>query len=708
MKRNLRILFFLAAICFLPHTVTAAVTVTLPTVSATKGDTIEVPISVTNLSGQNIFDFNGIVTFRDDVVDFLGASASGCLTTLAGWSQPTINTTESGQAIFAGFGANALTGAGDLIRLKFHLRGDYGDSTTLEFAAFEFTKISNVTPSLVNGKIRINLKPIRVVVTTNKGGQLQVLVDGQRQAVPYSATWYPGTVHSISVDEMQSGSEGSRFYFENWSDGGNRTHTVSPSADLTYMANLRAEYYLKVQSDYETPQGEGWYPENSVVEVKVDSIHQFFATNRARFRAWVGSGASGYSGSANPATITLAGPTTQTAVWDVQYLFSVKTLPENVTTISGSGWYNENTNATTGLAESAIGSRTFKGWQVDRILVGGNPVTVSMNRAHEALADYSFDITVTVTTSSGQGIVLIDGQTANAPVQKVWSSGSRHSIGVPETQGEANGTRFKFMAWSDGGDLTHSVAPQTNTTYTALLTNEYYLDIQVLPANLGQLSGSGWYAPNSLVTIGPAQETVNQNGTIYSFYAWLLDEIMNENSVFNIVLDRPKSVTARYYKNYYIAGQIKSGTLPASRVKLRLTGNQNDSVFTDINGNYVFEGVLPGKYTVTPVSEEFRFEPEAWNYSLLFMNKKMQNFNAIDIGAPSVRLILPNGGSGFWPAAWILLNGPRPIILGLIRLSVTILQTKVRPGIYYGSCRENLLPVPGLFPKKRHALSGKN
>jgi hypothetical protein len=645
-NRSLGILWLILAGFLITNLAFAAVSVSLPTVSATRGDTIEVAISASDLTGQNVFDFNGVVSFQENGVDFLGASASGCLTNQAGWGTPTVNTTEDGQAIFANFGSNTLSGTGDLIKLKFHLRGGFGDSTALTFTSFAFTRISNISPLLVNGKIKINLQPIRVVVTTNKGGQLQVIIDGQRQTVPFSTTWQPGAAHSISIDELQSGSEGSRYYFENWSDGGNRSHHVSPTTDVTYIANLRAEYYLKIQSDYGATQGTGWYPENAPVEIKVDSVYLFNSTKRAHFKTWVGSGAAGYSGNINPTTITLLGPTTQTAVWEIQYWLAVKTLPENLAVIPGSAWYHENQTATTGQATATISNRTFKGWRVDGTSVAGNPVSVLMNQAHEAIADYSFDITVTVTTSSGQGVVVVDGQTVNAPVQQIWSAGSAHTIGIPETQGEHNGIRFKFTTWSDGGNLSHSVAPQTNITYTAQLMNEYYFNVQTQPTSLGQLTGSGWYASNSLVSLGPAPETIN-NGTIYSFYSWVLNGIFNENTSFNIVMDQPKSATAIYYKNYYLAGQVKCGAVPVANLKVRLTGGKRDSVVTDESGNYVFQGVLPEKYSVAPVSNTFRFEPPAWNYSLLFSNKKLQNFTAIDIGAPTVKLLQPNGGERY-------------------------------------------------------------
>jgi len=183
------------------------VPLSLPQLEATRGDTIEVVVTTGDLIDKNVYDFNGKIKFRDTALEFIDATHDGCLPEVAQWDLPTINTTQPGMAIFAGYGAHALTGTGALIKLFFHVTGNYGDSTALEFISFEFTRESHLKPQFTNGSVMIRLKPIRVNVTTNKGERAQVIVDGTTYTVPFSTSWYPGTEHTIGIEAEQSGGE---------------------------------------------------------------------------------------------------------------------------------------------------------------------------------------------------------------------------------------------------------------------------------------------------------------------------------------------------------------------------------------------------------------------------------------------------------------------------------------------------------------------
>lgn len=621
-----------------------SISVALPSFSVTRGDTVKVSVTVGDLTGKGVFDFSGKIRFREDVLDFIAVSSESCLTEQAQWTNPTANFDKDSQAIFACYGANALAGSGKLINLFFHVTGNYGDSTALKFESFTFTRDSQLTPNFTNGKLYINLQPVRVIITTNQGTNLQVFVDGVAQMVPFSASWYPGTPHTIGIDATQNGGEGARYYFAGWSDGGNQTHSVSPTEDVTFMANLNAEYFLRVVSDYAAPASEGWYMENSVVPMAVDTIVQLTETSKMIFQSWAGSGTGAYSGTESSFNLTITGPVTETVVWQKQFWLEVKTLPENVTTLSGSGWYDENQSVETGTAPSQLTNRTFKGWLVDGQPESGNPITILMDASHVAVADYSDNISVTIATSTGRGIVIVDGQNIDAPALLTWSAGSTHTIGVPDTQNEQAGARYRFVAWSDGEAQTHTVSPQQNLTITAILGVQYYLSISTVPGFLEVIEGAGWYDANTTAITGTAPETQNVSGTYYSFVNWVADgERMLVNPL-SIIMDRPKIAVATYYMNYFITGQIKSSGLPVANVKVRLGGGLEDSVFTNSNGEFKFEGLYPQSYSIQPVSADFRFTPEIYNYPILFANRKLQDFTAEDVAAPAVRLTYPNGG----------------------------------------------------------------
>ena len=84
--------------------------------------------------------------------------------------------------------------------------------------------------------------------------------------------------------------------------------------------------------------------------------------------------------------------------------------------------------------------------------------------------------------------------------------------------------------------------------------------------------------------------------------------------------------------------------MPVAKVNLFLTGLENDTVITQKDGGYFFSSLTKGDYVVTPVLENFRFEPMAREYSQLQESQSDQNFLAMDIKEPMVTLLYPNGG----------------------------------------------------------------
>lgn len=619
------------------------INVTLPTESVEYGSTIEIPVSVGDLTGKNVYDVKGEIQFDENILDFLGVINDGCLCAQTNWSA-IANTDQDGMAIFGCYGPEPLSGSGSLVKLQFQVTGDYGESTTLTFKSFDFTNSSDLTPQFTNGSVEILLQPIRVIVTTDKGKNAQVIVDDVTQTVPYITSWYPGSTHTISIAETQDGGEGARYHFQSWSDGGARTHTVNPTSNVTFMANLQGEYYLTINSQYGNPSGQGWYDENSLVTIFVDSLYQINSQKRVEFASWSGAGVTGYTGTENPYQFNINSPVTETIIWNSQYHLEVKSFPENFTDISGTGWYDANQSATTGTAPSLVSERSFKGWKLDDELVAGNPINVIMDTSHVAVADYSLDISIVVTTSSGNGTVLIDGVSYNAPAEVIWSSGASHTIGIPETQQEQSGARFRFSTWSDGGERIHSVAPEQNMTYTAELVPQVQLVVSTQPEYLSTIKGSGWYDLNTLLTIGPAPATQTYESTIFTFNSWTVDQQPVQATSFQVKMEKPINAVANYYQNYFISGLVTSGGLPLANIRIRLSGGTKDSVLTNDNGEYVFQGLLPNSYAVMPVTNQYTFTPARYNYSILFTNQKLQNFTAEDTVLPSIQILSPKDG----------------------------------------------------------------
>jgi hypothetical protein len=166
---------------------------------------------------------------------------------------------------------------------------------------------------------------IPVTVQTSPLGQ-SFTVDGTNYISAQALNWAYGSSHTIATSSPQSGGTGVQFVWGSWSDGGAMSHTVTATSNATYTANFTAQYYLTMNAG---PGGNvspvsGWNNSNAVVNISAT------ASNGYSFSSWTGSGSGSYSGTNNPASVTVNGPVTQTASFDV--------LPEILgVTVGGGG-----------------------------------------------------------------------------------------------------------------------------------------------------------------------------------------------------------------------------------------------------------------------------------------------------------------------------------------------------------------------------------
>lgn len=174
---------------------------------------------------------------------------------------------------------------------------------------------------------------ITVAVQTTILGD-SVIVDGTKYLSPVSFTWVAGSVHTIGVDSIQNKSEGVRHTFQSWSDGGIAIHSVSVSFNTTFTATFAIQYYLTMLGagdyDHVSPYS-GWFLKDAVVAISAYSTFGYFSH-------WDGLGSGSYTGVANPASVTMNGPITETAT------FAACTYT---------------TNPTSGTINSWGGTRTF-------------------------------------------------------------------------------------------------------------------------------------------------------------------------------------------------------------------------------------------------------------------------------------------------------------------------------------------------------------
>src|SRR5206468_3280786 len=94
-----------------------------------------------------------------------------------------------------------------------------------------------------------------------------------------------------------------------------------------------------------------------------------------------------------------------------------------------------------------------------------------------------------------------------------WTPGSSHTIATTSPQSANTGVRYVWNSWSGGGAISHTVAPTSNTTYTAKFTTQYYLTMS--HGTGGTTSpASGWKSSGVNVSITATPSTG------YSFSNW--------------------------------------------------------------------------------------------------------------------------------------------------------------------------------------------
>jgi hypothetical protein len=153
-----------------------------------------------------------------------------------------------------------------------------------------------------------NTNPVSVTVQANPPG-LSFAVDGTNYTSAQTFNWIPGANHTIAATSPQSGGAGVQYVWGSWSDGGAVSHTVSPSVPTNYTANFTTQYYLTMSAGAggSVSPGGGWTNSGAVVNISATT------SNGYSFGSWTGSGSGSFSGTNNPASVTMNGPINETA-----------------------------------------------------------------------------------------------------------------------------------------------------------------------------------------------------------------------------------------------------------------------------------------------------------------------------------------------------------------------------------------------------------
>ena len=232
----------------------------------------------------------------------VNASAGGTVSPVSGW-------TNSGASV--GLSATASNG--------YTFAGWTGSGSG------SYTGTNNPATITMNGPITQTatfVPNVSVAVQASPSGRA-FTVDGTNYTTTQMFSWVPGSSHTIETISPQSGGAGVQYVWNNWSDGGAISHSVSPTSNVTYTANFATQYFLTMNAGMGGTVSPASHWTNSGATVSISAT----ASNGYSFTGWTGSGSGAYSGSANPTVITMNGPITQ--------MGSFELIPTRILSLSG-------------------------------------------------------------------------------------------------------------------------------------------------------------------------------------------------------------------------------------------------------------------------------------------------------------------------------------------------------------------------------------
>ncbi len=267
---------------------------------------------------------------------------------------------------------------------------------------------------------------IQVTVQTNPSGR-SFTVDGTSYTTAQTFTWPSGSTHTISATSPQSEGVGTQYVWDNWSDGGVISHTISPTSNTTYTANFVTQHYLTMSAGAGgaiSPSSD-WY--NSGQSVTITAA----PNSGYSFSGWSGSGAGSYTGTGNPATVTMNGPITEMANFALSD-FSISASPQTRTVIAGNSTTYTVTTATASgnaqtvsLSVSGLPSGATASFSPSQMPSGSSSTLTITTNSSTPSGNYKLTITGSGSTSRSAEVNLI----ANKPVACV-SAASYSASGI--------------------------------------------------------------------------------------------------------------------------------------------------------------------------------------------------------------------------------------------------------------------------------------
>jgi Pectate lyase superfamily protein/Divergent InlB B-repeat domain/Abnormal spindle-like microcephaly-assoc'd, ASPM-SPD-2-Hydin len=252
---------------------------------------------------------------------------------------------------------------------------------------------------------------------------------------------------------------------------------------------------------------------------------------------------------------------------------------------SGLGALSNATMVNVSIPNYGIGASGRHGLWARSDAIGSMTVsnsTVVEYRNDSANFTFNFVIGVTVQPNPAGRSFTVDGTAYTTAQTFTWTPGSSHTIAASSPQSGGTGVQYVWSSWNDGGAISHTITPTTNTTYTADFTTQYYLTMNA--GTGGSVSpGSDW--TNSGANVN-ASATASDG---YSFSGWTgsgSGSYSGNNNPAPITMNGPITETASFAliatRLMSLSGDLAFGnvTVGSSGNRTLTIGNSGDSALT--------------------------------------------------------------------------------------------------------------------------------
>lgn len=296
-------------------------------------------------------------------------------------------------------------------------------------------------------------------------------------------------------------------------------------------------------------------------QVQITAIPPTTVTGeRYIFTGWAGSGLGSYSGTNNPATVTMnSAAITETATWEHQYQLTIIS-PQG--TVNGNNtWYDVGTTATATLTSGTVAGSSgtqyvFLGWTGS---ASGSALTsnaITMNGPKTATASWTTQYFLTTTTVhgtvTGSGWYNT-GTSATATLDALTSPGTAGVQYAFTNWGtDATGVALTSNAITMNAPKTASTLWQTQYNLTFKQTgvgSDYTSNLITVNGNSYNANGySTWANANAGYTFSYTPLAVVSDTTTQ----YLLSGVVGNTTVTSITVAAPTMVTATYSTQYYL------------------------------------------------------------------------------------------------------------------------------------------------------------